>query len=334
MILLLGATGYLGRAFAAELRKRGLPFTPLTRRAVDYTRFDTIFNYVRQSKPDFIINAAGYPGSPNVDACEAARAETVQANTLLPQTLARVCYLTKTPWGHVSSGCIYSGARVAHNSSLQVERDLNRPEIRHLFDLHPEKFRGFTEADEPNSNFHSPPCSFYGGTKALAEESLRWAGQTYLWRPQMLFDQFDHPRNFLSKIQSYPKILDSINSLSHRGDFAHACLELWLRRAPFGIYNIVNPGAATTRQIVAALQRASKTERKFEFWENDAAFYETPARAHRSSCILDATKLLSTGIKLRPLREAVEDSLKKWQPSPQDDGWLENSLNISAKNNR
>ena len=67
MILLLGATGYLGRAFAVELRKRKIPFTPLTRRAVDYTRFDILFNYLHTLKPDFVINAAGYPGHPNID---------------------------------------------------------------------------------------------------------------------------------------------------------------------------------------------------------------------------------------------------------------------------
>jgi dTDP-4-dehydrorhamnose reductase len=331
MILLLGATGYLGRAFAAELRKRNLSFTPLTRQAIDYTRFDALFNYLHKLKPAFVINAAGYPGTPNIDACETSRADAVHANTLLPQTVARVCYLTNTPWGHVSSGCIYSGARIAHNSALQIEPDLNRSEIRKLFDMHPEKFRGFTESDEPNSSFRSPPCSFYSGTKALAEESLRWFGQNYLWRPRILFDEFDHPRNYLSKIQAYPKVLDGVNSFSHRGDFVRACVELWERKAPFGTYNIVNPGAATARQIVAAIQRAG-TKRQFEFWENHEEFYRNGGRAHRTNCILDGSKLLSTRIKMRPLREALEDSLKKWQPSPQTDEWPQKNPPVSAGN--
>ncbi len=332
MILLLGATGYLGRAFAAELRKRKIPFTPLTRRAVDYTRFDTLFNYLHTLKPDFVINAAGFPGHPNLDACETARAEAVQANTLLPQTLARVCYLTRTPWGHVSSGCIYSGAKIANQRGLHLERDLNLPETRQLFDLHPEKFRGFTETDEPNCSFRSPPCSFYSGTKALAEEALRWADQCYIWRPRILFDEFNHPQNYLSKIQQYPKVLDGINSFTHRGDFVRACLHLWERRAPFGAYNIVNPGAATARQIVNAIQRVLRPARTFEFWETPAEFYQLPGRAPRSHNLLDPAKLLSTGIKLRGLREALEDSLKKWQPSPQDSEWLEKGPGVGTKN--
>src|SRR5437879_3528494 len=125
MILLLGATGYVGQAFATELRKRGCEFIPLTRKTLDYTRFETLFDYVRKTKPDFVLNAAGYTGKPNVDACEFARAETVQGNALFPQTVARVCFMTNTAWGHVSSGCIYSGAKVEENGALFVERDLN-----------------------------------------------------------------------------------------------------------------------------------------------------------------------------------------------------------------
>ena len=58
MILLLGATGYIGQAFAKELQRRKCQFTPLTRKAFDYTNFDTLFDYLRRTKPAFLINAA------------------------------------------------------------------------------------------------------------------------------------------------------------------------------------------------------------------------------------------------------------------------------------
>ncbi|MFO1487473.1 MAG: sugar nucleotide-binding protein [Verrucomicrobiota bacterium] len=318
MIILLGATGYIGRAFAAELRKRQISFTPLTRKAVDYTRFDTLFDYLHRTKPAFVINAAGFVGKPDIDGCEGSKAEAVQANTLLPQTLARVCYLTKTPWGHISSGSIYSGARVAKNNTLQIERDLNDPEVCKLFDLHPEKFRGFTETDEPNCSFRSPPCSFYSGTKALAEESLRWFEQCYLWRPQIMFDEFDHPRNYLSRLQEDAAIRTGINSFTHRGDFVRACLQLWERRAPYGAYNIVNPGAASANQIAAAIHRILRREQQ----PGTATSPANRSKSQKSQSLLDPGKLISAGVKMRPLRDALEDSLKKWQPSPQDDAWM------------
>jgi len=55
MILLLGGTGYVGQAFAAELRRRGHDFIPLSRAVLDYTHFDVLFNYVRKTRPEFVI---------------------------------------------------------------------------------------------------------------------------------------------------------------------------------------------------------------------------------------------------------------------------------------
>jgi dTDP-4-dehydrorhamnose reductase len=319
MILLLGATGYLGRAFAAELRKRQIEFIPLSRQAVDYTRFDVLFNYVRNSKPTLLINAAGRPVKLDAEDCEASRAEMLEANTLLPQTVGRVCYLSRTHWAHISSSAIFDGAKVSRNGSVEIERDLGRPEICKLFDSEPEKFHGYTEADAPNCSFRSPPCNFYSGTKALAEEALGWSGEGYLWRPGVLFDEFDNSRNYLSKIQSDGRIRNSVNSFSHRGDFVRACVDLWERRSPFGAYNIVNPGAASVRQIAGSVQSFLSRKSSFEFSENDS---EIGGTARHTGSILDSSKLLSTGIRMRPLVEAMEDSLRKWQPTPQNHEWL------------
>ena len=87
MIILLGASGYIGQAFVQELTRRHWPFLPLSRKQLDYSRFDLLLNFLRDRKPDFVLNAAGFTGKPNVDACETARAETLQGNTLLPLTL-------------------------------------------------------------------------------------------------------------------------------------------------------------------------------------------------------------------------------------------------------
>ncbi len=316
MILLLGATGYIGQAFARELRIRGRCFVPLSREAIDYTRFDVLFDYVRRIRPELIINAAGNAGQPTVDACETARFETLQTNTLLPQIVERVCLATNTPLGHVSSGCIYSGAKVYEMGRMSIERDLNRPAIHQLFETHPENFGGFTEFDEPNFCFRSRPCSFLAGALALAEESLRGGEQTYLWRHRLPFNELDDPSNLLTKLRFYPKVYDQVTSLSHLDDFVQACLDLWENYAPFGIYNITNPGAVTTRQVVDMIQRILKPSRRFEFWVDDEEFYSQGARARRSSCILDVSKLLRAGVKMRPVEEALEDALEKWQPMP------------------
>jgi dTDP-4-dehydrorhamnose reductase len=365
MLTLLGSTGYIGQAFAAELKRRQLPFEALSRSRLDYTNFEVFLGYLRRAQPGFVINAAGYTGKPNVDACETARADTLQGNTLFPAMLAHACAAAGIPWGHVSSGCIYSGAKVVQAGVERTEPDLTKPELRALYregiplttpplqrssfhDSLPRPphggegrgegaapaeealspippfqhstaptgpfFRGFTETDAPNFTFRSPPCSFYSGTKALGEEAIAGVGQAYIWRLRIPFDEFDNARNYLSKVQRYAKVYDNVNSISHRRDFVAACLDTWQQRVPFGTYNITNPGAVTTRQVVEAIERVLKPARPFEFWESDEEFYKVAAKTPRSNCIMDTTKLLATGIKIRSVEEALEDSLRNWQP--------------------
>jgi len=311
MILLLGASGYIGQAFARVLHEAGQAFTSVARSQVDYTRYDLLLNLLRETKPEFLINAAGYTGKPNVDACEQAKAETLSGNTLFPAMIAHACLALGIPWGHVSSGCIYSGAKISTAAGIRVEKDLTNPEFKQWNAQG--QIRGFTETDDPNFSFRNPPCSFYSGTKALAEEAIFGVGQNYLWRLRIPFDELDNSRNYLSKVQRYSKVYDNVNSISHRSDFARACLELWQRRAPFGIYNITNPGFVTTREVVQLIQKILKPGRVFEFWESDEEFYRVAAKTPRSNCVLDVSKLLATGIQVRPVTEALEDSLKNWK---------------------
>lgn len=316
MIILLGASGYVGQAFARELRKRNQSFKALSRSQVDYSRFDVLLAFLREIKPAFLINAAGYTGKPNVDACEIAKADTLQGNTLLPHTIANACAAAGVPWGHVSSGCIFSGAKIFENGQLRVEKDLSKPALKNLAETNPGAVRGFTETDAPNFSFRDLPCSFYSGSKALGEEVIAGIGQSYIWRLRIPYDEFDNSRNYLSKLQRYSRVYDNVNSISHRADFVRVCLDLWERRAPFGTYNVTNPGFVTARQVVKVIEKILRPARKFEFWENDEEFYKVAAKTPRSNCVMDVTKLLATGVKMRPVEEALEDSLRNWKPEP------------------
>ena len=314
MIVVLGASGYIGEAFVRELQNRDEAFLALSRSQLDYTQFQTLLDFLRASRPAFLVNAAGYTGRPNVDACELAKADTLQGCALLPQVIAHACDVAGIPWGHVSSGCLYSGAKVVEGGRLRVEKDMTRPEMRTLIEKSPQLIRGFTEEDAPNFSFREPPCSFYSGSKALGEEAVFGVGRNYSWRLRIPFDEVDGPRNYLSKVQRYPKVYDNLNSISHRGEFVNACLDLWKRRAPFGIYNITNPGFVTTRHVVELVEKILHTGRKFEFWKSDEEFYRVAAKTPRSNCALDVTKLLATGVTVRPVEEALEASLRKWKP--------------------
>ncbi|MDH4443638.1 MAG: sugar nucleotide-binding protein [Akkermansiaceae bacterium] len=312
MILLLGATGYIGQAFQTELTCRGERFVALSRSQVDYTKFQSLYDYLKSSRPSFIINAAGYTGKPNVDACESAKADTLQGNTLFPQVLANACAALEIPWGHVSSGCIFAGAWIDYGNGWVVEKDMTKPEFRAIAKDSPEKIRGFDETMTPNFSFRDEPCSFYSGTKALGEEAIQDVGHSYIWRLRIPFDEFDNPRNYLTKIQRYAKVYNNFNSLSHRGDFVNACLDSWFQKVPFGTYNVTNPGYVSTAEVLEMIMETLKPEREFEFWKSDVEFYTTGAVAARSNCIMDSSKLLKAGIQMPIVHHSLKTALSKW----------------------
>jgi UDP-glucose 4,6-dehydratase len=313
MLLLLGATGYVGGQFAKALRERGVKFAAPSRPEMDYTNFTAFRAFVEKNKPEFVINAAGYTGKPNVDACEKDWAGTLQGNTLFPAMVAQVCAGFGIPYGHVSSGCIFSGAIIQDGGKVRVEKDMTKPEMRALLQKSPASIHGFTEEDTPNFSFRDGPCSFYSGTKALGEEAMSGVGQGYLWRLRIPFDEFDNARNYLSKVQRYAKVYDNVNSISHRADFVNACLDLWKLRAPFGIYNVTNPGFVTTRYVVEQVEKYLKPARKFEYWVNDEEFYKVAAKTPRSNCVMDCSKMLKAGVKMRSVEDALISSLSNWK---------------------
>jgi dTDP-4-dehydrorhamnose reductase len=306
MILLLGASGYIGRTFASELRRRGHCFIPLTRRAFDYTRFDYLFDYLRTMRPAFLINAASYETTLGSAVAEGEREKMMAANAILPQMIARVCLMTKTPWGHVSSGSVYSGAKLMENGQPTVRRHLSEPDLLELFDMHPESFGGFTELDEPNVSFRNASCNFYSGTKALAEEAIKDIGQNYIWRLRLPFNEREESCNWLWQMQRQTEVTDSINSCSHLEDCVRACLDLWERRAPFGTYNVTNPGAMTTGHMAREMRRILHAPVRVRMGGEETA---------QLSCILDCGKLLRAGVKLRPVEDALEDCLDRLRVS-------------------
>jgi 3,5-epimerase/4-reductase len=313
MIWILGASGYIGEALVAEAKRQKLPFRPVARREINYSDFRTLLPALRKDKPDFVINAAGFTGKPNVDACEKFKAETIAGNVTLALTVAQACDVAGIKLGTVSSGCIYTGAKILRkDGSWAVEDRLTEPLISELLEQRSDKIRGFGEADEPNFTFEHNNCSFYSGTKAVAEQALRNFPDFYVWRIRIPFDEFDGPRNYLSKVQRYSKVYQNWNSLTHRGDFARACLTFVSGKVPGGIYNMTNPGYVSTREVVGKIQQRLKPSWKPDFWSGDDEFYRFGAGTPRSNCLLDVAKSQKAGVGLRPLEEALEESLAQW----------------------
>ena len=231
MIYLLGGSGYVGQAYQALLERKGIPFRNLRRAEVDYTDPAVL---PRRSAP----GKARFPGQRRRLHRQAQRRCLRDAQGRLPVRqrrpsgiVADACAEAGVPWGHVSSGCIYNGARADG--------------------------RGFTEEDTPNFTFRSAPCSFYSGTKALGEEVLAGRPDVFIWRLRIPFDNPRQPPELPDQadpVCAAPRG-DELDFRARRSSSA-ATFACWEKRVPFGIYNVTNPGRVTTREVVELIRKS------------------------------------------------------------------------------
>jgi dTDP-4-dehydrorhamnose reductase len=287
MIYLLGGSGYVGQAYQALLTRKGIPFRNLRRADLDYTDPVVLRTALLRDKPDFLINSAGYTGKPNVDACELHKPECLFGNAVLPGIIAQACADAGVPWGHVSSGCIYSGARSDGS--------------------------GFQEDDTPNFTFRTNHCSFYSGTKALGEEVLGGTPNVYVWRLRIPFNNEENPRNYLTKLMRYQRLLEATNSISQLEEFCAATFACWEKRVPFGAYNVTNPGAITTHEVVEHIRKSGVCQKDFVFFKDEDEFMHLAAKTPRSNCVMDSSKLARVGITMTEVHEAVARDLRTWR---------------------
>jgi dTDP-4-dehydrorhamnose reductase len=290
MIIVLGGSGYIGTAFHRALESAGEEYISVGRARCNYYDPTALDDLLCKVRPRFLINAAGFAGRPNVDTCELAKTECLLANAVLPGIIREACERRGVPWGHISSGCIYSGTRPDGG--------------------------GFRESDPPNFSFRANNCSFYSGSKALGEELLAGAEQCFVWRMRMPFNHQDGERNYLSKLMRYERLLDTRNSLSHLDECVSACLQCFADGVPFGTYHVVNSGTLSTRETVELIHKSGVCTKEFHFFNTEADFLRQAVKTPRSHCALDNAKALAAGLKLSNVADAVEVSLRDWQSAP------------------
>jgi dTDP-4-dehydrorhamnose reductase len=232
------------------------------------------FEWIKHTDPipkgaSVIINAAGYTGNPNVDACETNKAETIDGNVVFPLMLES--NNKDTPIIHIGSGCVYGGY----------------------------KDGGWTEEDEPNFTFGNG--SFYSGAKALGQQALApFLNKSYLLRIRMPFGDDDHDKNFLTKMKKYNKLISYENSLSYLPDVADVVMHFAYKLPKPGIYNVCNPGSSNAKDI----SKMMNLEKEF-FTEEE---FKAATVAPRSNCVMNVDKLQAI-YPLQPVEMALKKAI-------------------------
>ncbi|WP_448187832.1 family 1 glycosylhydrolase [Azospirillum sp. sgz301742] len=217
-LLIAGATGTLGRAFARHCALRGLPFRVLTRQEMDIADPASVGAALDRHRPWAVINAAGWV---RVDEAEADPRGCRRENTQGPAVLAAACAARGVGLVTFSSDLVFDGAKRAP----------------------------YVESDAPG------PLSVYGAAKAAAEAAvLETLPCALVVRTSAFFGPWDQ-HNFLAHAllrlragQRFAAAADALVSPTYVPDLADAALDL-LIDGERGIWHLASGGAVSWAEL-------------------------------------------------------------------------------------
>ncbi|KAM0029161.1 putative NAD(P)-binding domain, NAD(P)-binding domain superfamily [Helianthus debilis subsp. tardiflorus] len=157
---------------------------------------------------------------------------------------------------------------------------------------------GFKEEDTPNFI-----GSFYSKTKAMVEELLKEYDNVCTLRVRMpISSDLNNPRNFITKIARYNKVVNIPNSMTILDELLPISIEM-AKRNLRGIWNFTNPGVVSHNEILEMYKKYINPEFK---WVNFTL--EEQAKvivAPRSNNELDASKLKKEFPELMSIKESL-----------------------------
>jgi dTDP-4-dehydrorhamnose reductase len=272
-ILITGATGTLGSAFARMCEKRNLAYHVLTRQEMDITDPASVEAAIERFKPWAIINAGGYV---RVDEAEHDVERCMRENAHGPTVLALACMRYALRFVTFSSDLVFDGA----------------------------KGEPYVESDA------AAPLNVYGQSKREAEQRVLDADpQALVIRTSAFFGPWD-AHNFVTQAlntldcgQRFAAAGDLVVTPTYVPDLVNATLDLLIDRER-GIWHLTNGDAvswaALARRAAAAagLDQAGIEERS---WDS----FGQPARRPRHSALAS-----ERGQLLPPLDDALARFVK------------------------
>ena len=213
-LLIIGATGTLGKAFAKICGARGLAYRLLNRQQMDISSPSSVQRNLDIYKPWALVNAAGFV---RVDDAEREEETCRRENAAGPANLAEACEIRNLPFLTFSSDLVFDG----------------------------QKRTPYVESDAP------APLNAYGRSKREAESLvLEKYPSSLVVRTSAFFGPWDE-FNFLTGIlrtlaagRRATAANDLIVSPTYVPDLVNSSLDL-LIDAERGIWHLANPGSVS-----------------------------------------------------------------------------------------
>jgi len=276
-VLVTGGNGQLGKCFNyIKSEYPRIKFHFLDRKGLDITDYQSILDYFKKNKIDFIINCAAYT---SVDMAEEEPSKAEEINVLGLENLIKASESYKIKFIHLSTDYVFNGL------------DLKEIKEDHIPD----------------------PLGVYGKTKLKGEKLvLNSKGQGIVIRTSWLFSPFGN--NFVKTIlnlsnskQKISVINDQYGRPTYGLDLAEVIIKLINSSKSFKnkIYHFSNEGVVTWYDFAKSIIKLSESKCELVPIKTD----EYSSKASRPKHVALSTNLIESSLKLQIPN--WKDSLKK-----------------------
>ncbi len=273
-ILLFGGTGFIGSHLKVALTEKGYEVADPR---IEIRNLNEVRQTIEKEAPDYIINATGMTGKPNVDWCEDHPVETYSVNVAGSLNIASAALEKEIKVAQMSSGCVYDGDNGG---------------------------KGWTEEDKPN--FFG---SMYSRSRVACEMILKDFSNVLQLRIRIPIMGQSHRKNLIDKLLMYPKMINIMNSCTVIEDFVPAAIKL-MEMGTTGIMNMTNPGAMDHKGIMSLYKEVVDPNFQINLMSEEE---QTALCERRSNCILTSDKREALGVHMPPLEESLRKILANYK---------------------
>lgn len=280
-IIVTGANGQLGRAINIALADQtdveivntdiGVPDI----KALDITDIDSVTGFVKEVKPDIIINCAAHT---NVDACETQEDLAMKINAIGPRNLA------------IAATDV--GARLMHVSTDYV------------FDGH--GTRPYTEFDQTG------PMSAYGRTKLCGEQQvMQFSDKFYIVRTAWLYgDGKNFARTMMRLAKDHDQITvvnDQVGSPTSATELANA-IKYLIGTENYGLFHGTCEGSCSWADFATEVLRLAGSKTKIVPITSEE--YGAPANRPHYSILENYMLKLTGGYQFAQWEDAIAEYMR------------------------
>ena len=287
MILIYGGKGWIGTMICEYLKEMGKDYYSSKLRVDNVSAVE---NELDELKPTHVLSVIGRThgeGHSTIDYLEqdGKLKENINDNLFCPISLSLLCKARDIHFTYLGTGCIFS------ENSEKIECS-----------------NGFDENSEPN--FFG---SSYSIVKGFTDRIMHCLSDSVLNnRIRMPIVGYDHPRNFITKIKSYDKVINIHNSMTVLPDLLPVLLNM-MEKKKIGTVNLVNPGTVSHNDILDLYTKI--VDNSFSYCNFTIEEQNQILKSERSNNKLNTSELSSEYPHINHIKLSIENMFMTWNKS-------------------